>query len=406
MRYNWRPFAEARKFVHSLKLKTQSEWYSYCGSGNKPKDIPRHPNRSYSEYKGLADWLGSGIICNKNKIWRSFFQARKFVQSLNFKKRKDWNHYCTSGKKPIDIPSVPKLAYKNQFVSMDDFLGIKIICNRRKNKDWRSFFDARKFAHNLNLKGKQEWKLYCKSGKKPIDIPLDPQKSYSARGEWLGWGDWLGTGNVKFGDKKLMPFFQARKFANNLNLNNKNEWQDYCKSGKKPRDVPANPRNAYKKEFKGWGDWLGTGRIASQVISQQKQQKLLELINAITPHLHWLPAHVAMHIWVQGGGEEQNRVSRLLKAQQAGKLTLEEFTQAVQNGEDTEDTHELPELHKADIVKISNFMNNPILVGMDQEAVDAIMSELKAMMYQRIFENPEQELNKLIQEQSSNQKII
>ena len=38
-------------------------------------------------------------------------------------------------------------------------------------KNWRSFEEARKFAQSLNLKSGKEWLNYCKSGKKPKDIP-------------------------------------------------------------------------------------------------------------------------------------------------------------------------------------------------------------------------------------------
>ena len=39
-RANWRPFAEARAFVHSRGLKSVPEWWVYCKSGKKPPDIP------------------------------------------------------------------------------------------------------------------------------------------------------------------------------------------------------------------------------------------------------------------------------------------------------------------------------------------------------------------------------
>lgn len=36
----------------------------------------------------------------------------------------------------------------------------------------------------------------------------------------------------------------------------------YCRSGGKPDDIPAVPRAAYGSEWKGMGDWLGTGTRA------------------------------------------------------------------------------------------------------------------------------------------------
>ena len=38
MTSNFLPFDEARKYVKSLKLKSQKEWTSYCKSGKLPSD--------------------------------------------------------------------------------------------------------------------------------------------------------------------------------------------------------------------------------------------------------------------------------------------------------------------------------------------------------------------------------
>nr|AIF19118.1 hypothetical protein [uncultured marine thaumarchaeote KM3_85_E11] len=59
-----------------------------------------------------------------------------------------------------------------------------------------------------------------------------------------------------------IPFDKARKFARSLKLEGQKDWGEYSKSGKRPKYIPANPRRTYKKEWKGWGDWLGTGYIA------------------------------------------------------------------------------------------------------------------------------------------------
>jgi len=43
-----------------------------------------------------------------------------------------------------------------------------------------------------------------------------------------------------------------------LNLNSRGEWEKYCKSGNKPKNVPASPQYVYKnKGWKGWPDFLG-----------------------------------------------------------------------------------------------------------------------------------------------------
>jgi hypothetical protein len=37
----------------------------------------------------------------------------------------------------------------------------------------------------------------------------------------------------------------------------------YCKSGRKPKDIPGNPRKVYKDKFNGIEDWLGIADVAS-----------------------------------------------------------------------------------------------------------------------------------------------
>jgi hypothetical protein len=56
------------------------------------------------------------------------------------------------------------------------------------------------------------------------------------------------------------------KFVRSLKLKGRTDWLQYCKSGKLPKDIPANPPRTYKKEWESWGEFLGTGRIANQNI--------------------------------------------------------------------------------------------------------------------------------------------
>jgi len=57
--------------------------------------------------------------------------------------------------------------------------------------NWRKFDEARAFVHSLGLKSRADWFSYCKSGRRPEDIPSNPQNTYAEAG-WAGTGDWLG----------------------------------------------------------------------------------------------------------------------------------------------------------------------------------------------------------------------
>jgi hypothetical protein len=259
---DWRNFEEAREFAITLNLKNHKEWIEYCKSGNKPENIPSYPKNVYiKDFKGVGDWLGTGIIADKDKVYRPYKEARDFVRALNLKGIKEWQEYCKSGNKPDDIPANPDRTYKKDFKGFGDFLGTGRIAY--KDKAYRPYKEAREFVRNLNLKSMEEWKKYCKSGNKPDDIRVHPDRTYKK--DFKGFGDWLGTGTIAPQNKVYRPYKEAREFVRKLNLKNFTEWQEYCKSGDKPDDIPSAPKNSYKnKEYLNLGDWLGTGNVAAQ----------------------------------------------------------------------------------------------------------------------------------------------
>ena len=74
------------------------------------------------------------------------------------------------------------------------------------------FEDARFHVWTLGIKTQREWQQFCRSGKRPSDIPASPDKVYKYLG-WVSWGDWLvglallveGMGNMKRGVLMKMP---------------------------------------------------------------------------------------------------------------------------------------------------------------------------------------------------------
>ena len=126
-----------------------------------------------------------------------------------------------------------------------------------KRVEFRPFIQARAFAHTLKLKNEAAWRLFAKSGKRPKDIPSKPNQSYKNSG-WKGMGDFLGTGNLASNRITFRSFKESREFVHKLKLKSDTEWRNYCKSGKKPKDIPAKPDRTYLgKGWKGIADWLG-----------------------------------------------------------------------------------------------------------------------------------------------------
>jgi hypothetical protein len=125
-----------------------------------------------------------------------------------------------------------------------------------------------------------------KKGVCPPDIPANPNQTYAKSG-WRGMGDWLGTGAIANFNKSFRPFEEARAFAHSLELKNQKEWYKFCKGqmpekGMRPSDIPANPDLTYKESgWKGLGDWLGTGTIASREIVYRSFEEARAFVHAL-----------------------------------------------------------------------------------------------------------------------------
>jgi len=196
------------------------------------------------------------------KNFLAYDDAKKIIHLRKIKSWTEWQSLCKENKIPKNIPKDPGKTYKNKgWTNWGDFLGTGTIAN--KNKKHRSFRKASQFARSLKLKSRREWDDFCKSSKKPDDIPQDPVQIYKNKG-WKGFGDWLGTGYVANMRRQFISYTEAKKYARSLKLKNGSEWRAFCKTGKIPKDIPKDPQKSFKKGWKSWRDFLGTDNIANK----------------------------------------------------------------------------------------------------------------------------------------------
>ena len=185
----------------------------------------------------------------KKSDYLPFEEARKFVRSLGLCNSSEWREYCYSGKRPNNISVSPERIYKGKFISISDFIGEKI----GFDGTYLSFEKARKFVRALSLRSQSEWRDYCKSGKKPHNIPNSPRYVY--KDKWVSSGDFLGTGTIASQNIKFLSFQDARKVVRTFGLKSMREWKKYKK---KPKNIPYKANIKYKNEgWKGWQDFLG-----------------------------------------------------------------------------------------------------------------------------------------------------
>jgi hypothetical protein len=58
----------------------------------------------------------------------------------------------------------------------------------------------------------------------------------------------------------------SKNYVQSLGLKNLDEWRKWSKTDARPHDIPTNPQRTYSSEWKGNGDFLGTGTLANKNI--------------------------------------------------------------------------------------------------------------------------------------------
>ena len=260
----WMPFEDARDFVRNLGLKSSREWREYISTGKKPSNIPSNPNQIYKEFQGIGDWLGSNTVQTQSRVYLSFFEARKFVRKLNLKSNQQWREYLKSGKKPSNIPSALPGRYKNKgWKGWSDFLGHS---NRyRRDVEYLNFLEARKYVRGLGIGSTKQWQEYCRSDKKPANIPKDIYKYYSNDNRWKSFQDFFAYKVKTTSKKEYLSFEEARNYVRSLNLISKRQWFMYFQSVKCPAHIPKGADEIYRNRgWISWYDYLGVNPGSSE----------------------------------------------------------------------------------------------------------------------------------------------
>jgi hypothetical protein len=290
-RVSWRPFEVAREYVRALSLTGVKQWYMWAKNIDRPKDIPTAPDVIYRDqgWLGWGDFLGTGTIASQNLTYRAFEDSRNFIGALRFKNVAEWLTWAKTDLRPNDIPRNPDRTYKDKgWISWGDFLGTGAIAT--KQYIFKSFEEAKEFTGRLGITSESEWRSYV-AGRMhhlppiPRDIPRAPHAAYKTRG-WLGWGDFLGTGNVAPSWQKYCSYEEACVFVHSLGLKRKEDWFLYVKGAFStlsplPNTIPASPtkvyeRKEYGEKWAGLSDFLGTGKMGNQ----QKHQNYVSYLDA------------------------------------------------------------------------------------------------------------------------------
>src|ERR671931_712788 len=89
--------------------------------GTTLQDMPSAPAPSQAE----AESRGPAHATRRpaGRRFRSFPEARAFARTLGLRRKRDWQAWSASGRRPADIPSEPHVVYRGHgWVSWPDWL--------------------------------------------------------------------------------------------------------------------------------------------------------------------------------------------------------------------------------------------------------------------------------------------
>ena len=193
------PFVEALAVARSLgraRMSGRVEWEAWCRNGMRPPNMPARPDLAYKDsgWQGWVHWLGSGSIRKASKF-APFGQALTFDQSLGLANQKEWKAWCKEGRRPPNVPTHPDRTYKDGgWQGWGHWLGTGNAAGRTK-KNFLPFNEALRVARSLRLVSSKEWRVWCRSGARPANVPATPDKAYVHDG-WMGWTHWLYHANL------------------------------------------------------------------------------------------------------------------------------------------------------------------------------------------------------------------
>ena len=114
-----------------------------------------------------------------------FEDARAVAQSLGLANRLALRVWRKEGMRPPNMPSNPETTYKDAgWQGWVHWLGSGDLVKPSK---FVPFDQALAFARSLGLASEKEWRVWCKEGRRPGNVPSHPNTVYKDAG-WQGWG--------------------------------------------------------------------------------------------------------------------------------------------------------------------------------------------------------------------------
>lgn len=304
-------YEKAKEYLKQFNFKSESEFYKWTKSKERPYFIPASPKKTYKNIMpSMADFLSSGFV---KKEFKNYENCKFFVQSLKFNSIKDFKDWISSDKRDLSVPSNPHQIY-DEFEGWAVFLGYnprvstgeKLISSilvsnsithssQYKIKECKDVsplaFDvailkANKIVCLIEYQGIQHFKAisyfggeraliltqkrdkikreFCENNKiKLITISYKENAEIKLQDELkkIKIDIDLSLEREPAENRKFLKFEECKKLIKELKIKSAIEY----KKLKKLSGMPYNPEIQYKHSgWVSWGDFLGTNKIQSK----------------------------------------------------------------------------------------------------------------------------------------------
>ena len=254
-------YKDAKNYIKKYKLKNSVEWAKFTSKSTFPKNLPKHPDYTYKkDFEGWPIFLNSTKAI-KRGAFKSYKKAKIFAQKLRLKNRGEWWSKAKNGELPIDLPATPNEVYKKEWESWGVFLGTGFIAHSERK--YLNFNDAKKLLSKYKIKSNTHYRQLYKQFKDKL--PANLSQHYSKNKNFKGIADLFSSGKRSSKFSKYASFKDAKIIVKKLKIQSQLDWRNLKIDLKRKYNLPSIPERQYNKDWKGWGDFLGTGRVANQL---------------------------------------------------------------------------------------------------------------------------------------------
>ncbi len=259
------PYELAREFVRRLGLKNKRAWSDFTQTDEFSilGKLPSSPESSYGPtFTSWGDFLGTGNIANRDKSFLSLEDAKAQIRLIvpRISSEAAWRKAKRDGRMPATIPKNPNIYYANKgWLGWGDFLS-----NGQPPKNLGPFLDyeaAKAFISRLvpRVKTTADFRQAILNGRIANNIPRNPHSHYKNGKGWIGYGDFLGTNRASNANKIFVTYDIAvilvRQATPPILLGK--DYRHARDTNAVLSELPRNPDNYYRDEWKGWGAFLG-----------------------------------------------------------------------------------------------------------------------------------------------------